>query len=367
MEFYKIGGYMLKKLFITSFLLFFLVAAYAQEMPAPHVDVFEISGFEPYIFEAKYPARVKSFNIATVVAKVSGTILNQFFKEGEFVEKGVPLFKIDEEIYKSDVEIIKSQLEVANVQLEKAKTDFERVSKSYKENVVSKQDYDNAKFAMEQAKANISLIKSQLQKAQISLEYTNILATDKGYTGLKMVNMGDYVTPGMPVVTITDSSSVYVDFSLPDKDFQNLKTDIKDFSMIDIKLDGFENLNGKITFVDTKVDEATSTIKVRAQFDNKDGLLTPGMFVRVYLKIVTSKSLIKIPQKAILQNPNGTICFVLDNDTVGVRPVQLVESKDDYFFVKGPFKPGDMVIVNNFFKIKPGAKVVVDKVIKEGN
>lgn len=126
-----------------------------------------------------------------------------------------------------------------------------------------------------------------------------------------------------------------MDFSLPDKDFQNLKTDIKDFSMIDIKLDGFENLNGKITFVDTKLDEETSTIKVRAQFDNKDGLLTPGMFVRVYLKIVTSKSLIKIPQKAILQNPNETICFVLDNDTVGVRPVQLVESKDDYFFVKG--------------------------------
>lgn len=72
---------------------------------------------------------------------------------------------------------------------------------NYKENVVSKQYYDNAKFAMEQAKANISLIKSQLQKAQISLEYTNILATDKGYTSLKMVNMGDYVTPGMPVVT----------------------------------------------------------------------------------------------------------------------------------------------------------------------
>jgi len=357
---------MLRKLFITSFLLLFFVATYAQEMPAPHVDVFEISGFEPYLFAAEYPAKIKAFNTATVVAKVSGTILNQSFKEGDFVEKGAPLFKIDDEIYKSDVEIIKSQLEVANVQLEKAKTDFERISKSYKENVVSKQDYDNARFALEQAKANISLIKSQLKKAQISLDYTNILATDKGYTGLKMVDIGDYVTPGTPVVIIMDSTQVYVDFSLPDKDFQNIKANIKDFSKIDIKLVGFENLKGEINFADSKVDEATSTLKMRAIFDNKDSLLTPGIFVKVALKSVTSKNLIKIPQKAILQNTKGTICFVVDNGIVGVRPVQIFESKDDYYFVQGPFKPSDKIIINNFFKIKPGAKVVVDKVIKEG-
>ncbi|MDK2792303.1 MAG: rane fusion protein multidrug efflux system [Deferribacteres bacterium] len=367
MEFYKNGGYMLKKLFITSFLLLFLVAANAQEMPAPHVDVFEISGFKPYVFEATYPAKVKAYNVATVVAKVSGTILNQSFKEGEFVEKGAPLFKIDDEIYKSDVEIIKSQLDVAKVQLEKAKADFERVSQSFKENVVSKQDFDNAKFALEQAKSNIALINSQLKKAQINLDYTNILATEKGYLGLKMVNIGDFVTPGTPVVTITDSTKVYVEFSLPDKDFSNLKNDLGDFSNVNLTLSGFENLNGKITFVDSKVDEATSTVKFRGLIDNKDKLLTPGIFVRVNFKSVTSKNLVKIPQKAVLQNPMGTICFVVENDVVGVRPLQIIESKDDFYFVQGPFKPNDKVITNNFFKVKPGTKVVIDKVIKEVN
>lgn len=357
---------MLKKLFVTSLLLLFLAAANAQEIPAPHVDVFEISGFQPYVFEATYPAKIKAFNVATVVAKVSGTILKQFFKEGDFVEKGAPLFKIDDEIYKSDVEIIKSQLEVANVQLEKAKTDFERISKSFQENVVSKQDYDNAKFALEQAKANVALTRSQLKKTQINLDYTNILATEKGYLGLKMVNIGDFVTPGTPVITIIDSTKVYVEFSLPDKDFFNLKESIQDFSDINLNLSGF-NLSGKITFVDSKVDEATSTVKIRGLIDNEKGLLTPGMFVRVILKGVTSKNLVKIPQKAVLQNPLGTICFVVENELVGVRPIQIVESKDDFYFVQGPFKPKDKIIINNFFKIKPGSKVKIDKVIKEVN
>jgi len=357
---------MFKKIVIAaSFFFTFLVGARAEQMPAPHVDVFEISGFQPYTFETTYPAKVKAFNVATVVAKVAGTITNQYVDEGKYVNKGETLFKIDDEVYKSDVEVLKSQLEIAKIQMKKAEADFERINKSFQENVVSKQDYDNARFALEQAKANIALIENQLKKSEINLKYTNITATEGGFAGIKLIDIGDYVLPGTPVIELTDSTKVYVEFSLPDNDYTKIKSALNDFSKTELFIENNENIKGKITFIDSKMDPDTVTVKVRATFENKNNSLIPGMFTRIRIKTVTGENLIKIPQKAVLQNPMGTICFVVENDTVAVRPLQIAESKEDFYFVKGPFKSGEKIILNNFFKIKPGAKVVIDKIIKE--
>lgn len=359
---------MFKKFFIIiTFLVLASLNSFAQpQAPTPHVDVFEIKGAEPFTFEATYPAKVRAVNTATVVAKVSGTIMKQYVNEGDFVNKDDMLFKIDDEVYSAEVEVIKSQLEVAKVKLEQAKTDFARVSKSYKENVVSEQDYDNARFALAQAQANVALINSQLKRAQIDLSYTNIIATEKGFAGIKMVDIGDYVTPGTPVIQLTDSTKVYVDFSLPDRDFEKIRTSLNDLSNITMGIQDKQYLSGKITFIDSKMDERTSTVKVRALYDNKERVLTPGMFIRLNLNISTSEQLVKLPQKAILQNPNGIVCFAIDdNNTVNVKPVQIVESKNDFYFVKGPFKPNEKIVLNNFFRIKPGAKVIVDKIIQQ--
>jgi len=103
---------------------------------------------------------------------------------------------------------------------------------------------------------------------------------------------------------------------------------------------------------------------MRALFDNSDNLLMPGQFVRVLTNNIIQKNIITIPQKAVLQKPLGTIVFIADQGHVSVRPVVLGNVSGDKFIVAGgPLKSGDKVIVNNFFRLKPGGEVVVDKII----
>jgi membrane fusion protein (multidrug efflux system) len=105
---------------------------------------------------------------------------------------------------------------------------------------------------------------------------------------------------------------------------------------------------------------------MRALVDNSDGYLMAGSFVRVVLNDIVQKNVITIPQKAVLQNPLGTIVFVEDNGKVGVKPIIIGnETGENYVVAGGPLQSGDKVIVNNFFRLKPGTDVVVDKIINQ--
>jgi membrane fusion protein (multidrug efflux system) len=118
--------------------------------------------------------------------------------------------------------------------------------------------------------------------------------------------------------------------------------------------------------MDINIDKSTSTVKIRASVNNKDGYLMPGSFVRVVTNDVVQKNVITVPQKAVLQNPLGTIVFIEKNGKVGVKPIVAGrETGNNYVVAGGPLKSGDKVIINNFFRLKPGAMVDVDKVINK--
>lgn len=123
---------------------------------------------------------------------------------------------------------------------------------------------------------------------------------------------------------------------------------------------------GVVDFIDANINEGTSTVKMRAVVENSDLKLMPGSFVRVTLNGIEQKGVITIPQKALLQNPMGTIVMIEENGKAAVRPVVPgKESGDKYVVAGGMLKSGDKVIVNNFFKVKPGNPVEVDKVINK--
>ena len=125
-------------------------------------------------------------------------------------------------------------------------------------------------------------------------------------------------------------------------------------------------VKGYVDFIDVNTDENTSTVKMRAIVDNANQKLMAGSFARVILRGITQKNVITIPQKALLQNPMGTIVMIEDNGKVAVRPVAVgKESGDKYIVAGGMVKSGDKVIVNNFFRVKPGNPVTIDKVINK--
>ena len=121
---------------------------------------------------------------------------------------------------------------------------------------------------------------------------------------------------------------------------------------------------GKLDFSDVKIDQQTSSLKMRAIFENREGNILPGEFVRVKLKGIVLKKMLEVPQKAVLQNEFGKIVFLVKKGKVVPAPVVTGESTGGNFIVKKGLKPGDLVIINNFFKIKPNSRVKIDKIIK---
>ena len=220
--------------------------------------------------------------------------------------------------------------------LDNASRNWERIKKLYAQQAVSEEKKDSALATYEQALATLALAKAQLRQAQIDLDYTNVKAPISGFTSLKQVDVGDLVTANPPttLVEITQNDKVYVEFSMPLKDYQNIKSGLwqmpKNNSQVSIEQDGkTSSLQGVIDFINVNIDKETSVVKMRATIDNKEGQLMAGNFARVLLSDIVQKNVITIPQKAVLQNPLGTIVFVEEQGRVGVRPVMLGKESNE--------------------------------------
>lgn len=366
---------LLKVSFVVSLLLTTAINADGapQAAPsAPKVDVYVVKETKEAPVSLEYPSRITSAKDVTITARVSGVLEKQLYTEGDLVQKGAAMYKIEPDIYAAEVASKQANLNVATVQLEKAQKDWDRADSLYKEKAISEQDKDSAYFTYLAAKANLDVAKAELRKVQVDLDYTTVRATINGISGMRLVDVGDYVTVGTPLVKITQTDPIYAEFSIPQIRQLKEKYSLKEGSWKNLQgaklqailvIDGKEYPEkGSINFIDSSVDNATSTLKARAVFKNKDAKLVAGEFAKLKLVGIVSKDVLAVPQKAVLQNPLGTIVFVVVDGKVAIRPVKIIEASEDKFIVSG-VQPKDVVIVNNFFRIKPNTPVTVDKTI----
>lgn len=321
--------------------------------------------------ELTYPGRTKSISSVTVVARITGILQKQFFKEGEFVSKGRVLFLIEPDLYQAAYQSAKANLEKIKAELEKAEKDWKRISTSFKDRLVSEQEKDAAWYAYQTAKANLKYAEAQLKQAEINLSYTQVKAPTSGITGQRLVDIGNLVNPGTPLVTITVIDPMYVEFSIPDRDLLKLGVKkrwvdlLKNTQVILLIEDRPYKYPGKIDFVDTVIDEKTSSVKVRAVFKNPEKIVLPNQFVRVTIKGLKKENVILIPQKAVFQGPTGPIVWVIENDKALPRPVKLGETYENYVVIEEGLKPGEIIVVDNLLKLRPGISVRVEKIIEE--
>ncbi len=338
-------------------------------MPPLEVDVYKVPPPSNVPVKFTYPARIKSPQKVTVVARVSGVLEKMFFKEGSYVREGQLLFLIEPDPYEAELMRAEANFSMAKAELEKAQKDWLRVKKSYEDKVVSEQVKDEAFYAYEKAKANVRSAEANLKLAQINYNYTKVRATASGYTGMKLTDLGSYVTPNTPLVTITVTDPVYVEFSLPDVDALTVKYGVspKELTkLLKVKLimDGGKEYTGRLNFFDVNVDEKTLTVSARAEIRNPENLLMPGQFVRVELTGLYRKNAILVPQQAVIQTPGGALVFIVENSRVFSRPVRLGELSNGYFVVERGLKPGDLVVINNLMKIKDGMPVKIAKYLE---
>lgn len=309
--------------------------------------------------EFEYPARLKSVQSADVYARVEGILLSQNFKEGDIVLEGQPLFQIDPKRYQARVTMARAQYDSAKANLDKAKRDWERTEALYKQGALTIDTYDNALYNYQSAKANVDNTKASLDDALIDLGYTKVVASFTGRIGMRRHDIGALVgAQGSNVLsTLTQLTPIYAEFSIPSNDFYYIR-DLEKTNIIAQVILGNDKLYdtlGSLNFVDSVIDQNTSSVKARAIFENEKYTLVPNEFVRVKLEGFEAKNAIAIPQNALLQDSQGSYVYVIKEGKAQIERVTLGKMlKNGLVLIINGLKSKDIVVTSDLTKISQG-------------
>lgn len=307
-----------------------------------------------------------------VRARVSGILLKRTYIEGQNVQAGQVLFEIDPEPYKATLDQAKGVLSQEVAKLEKARADRDRITPLFKENAVSRKDFDDANAAYNSAVASNSAAQASVRQAEINLGYTKVTAPISGVTSKLAQSEGSLISTSGDsgkLTTISQLDPLYANFSYSEQDKQELETAQRDGLIVladasklsaTIKLaDGsLYSETGKVNFSDNRVDPTTGTIRARAIFNNAKNELLPGQFVRVILHLGTRKNSILVPERAVVQSQADFMLLTVDKDNKVVpKPVTLGARYQGQVIITSGLKAGDKVIIEGQMKAQPGSIV----------
>lgn len=307
----------------------------------------------------EYAARLKSIQSVGVYARVQGVLLSKNFKEGDIVQEGQLLFKIDPARYVAKVKQAKAQRQSAEANFIKANRDWQRVEKLYKQGVYTIDQYDTSRSNFLSAQANVASTQAVLDDVQIDLGYTDVVATISGRIGMRSYDVGNLVgANGQEVLTtITQLSPIYAEFSIPNTDYYFMR-DLEN-SRIQVEYilgngKAYEKL-GKLDFVDSVLDPQTATIKARSIVDNEEYKLLPNEFVRVRLKGFEAQNAIAIPQSALLQDSQGSYVYIIQDGKAKIVRVTLGQNlRNNQVLIVSGLSNGDELVLNQLSKVREG-------------
>jgi membrane fusion protein (multidrug efflux system) len=324
---------------------------------------------------ADLPGRVDAVRDAQIRARVTGIVQKITFKQGGDVKENDLLFKIDPSQYKAAYDQAAAQLKQSQADLFSAKALADRYAPLVKANAVSKQEYDNAVASYRQADAAVAAAKANLQSASINLGYTDVVSPISGRIGKPLVTEGALVeaSSATQMALVQQLDPIYVDFTQSTTDLAALRKAFaagqlqkvgNDAALAQIMLeDGSEYAHaGKLLFTGITVDPTTGQVNLRAEFPNPDQVLLPGMYVRVRLTQGINDQGLLVPQQALQRTPDGMQSLMLVKDgkieQVSVTTGEAIKGR---WVITSGLKPGDVVVVEGFQKVRPGAPVKVSQ------
>jgi len=305
----------------------------------------------------------KALNTVTVRPQVDGKLINISFTEGQAVEKGYVLAKIDPVTYQAAYDQTVAKKAQDEAQLANAKLDLERYIRLAASNAVNKQQLDTQRALVAQLEAQVKLDQAAIDNARAMLSYTEVVAPISGRTGIRQVDEGNIVKAAEPmgIVILTQLRPISVFFNLPQQELPVLNRAQAEspLSVDALGPDGTTVLDkGKVVVIDNQVDQTTGTIKIKAEFPNANLQLWPGQFVNVRVLIDTLRQVVVVPTAAIQRGPNGTFVYALkDDSTVAVRPVTLAQQDDAQTVVASGLQPGERVVTTGFARLTEGTQV----------
>ena len=330
------------------------------------------------------PGRVRAFTTSEVRPQVSGVIQAKLFEEGADIQAGQILYRIDPALYQASFKEAKAALNKAEANAVALNLKAQRYSGLVKSGAVGKQDYDDALAAARQANAETASARETLETAGINLGYTEVRSPVSGRIGRSFVTEGALVTQNQidPLAKIQMISPVNVDITQSSSQMiklrqalysGSLKTGGARSAMVRLYLEGnvpfmrsgvdgrLEWAEGELMFADISVDESTESVTMRAKFDNADGVLLPGMYVRAELIEGVLEDAILVPQKCIMRDArNEPQVLVLKPEgaeeafKVEPRTVTLGREYDNNWIVTSGLGESELLVVDGLQKARPG-------------
>ncbi|WP_447830375.1 efflux RND transporter periplasmic adaptor subunit [Aeromonas salmonicida] len=307
-----------------------------------------------------------------VRSRVNGILLERTYVEGQPVTAGQELFLIDPAPYKVALEQAKGALAQEQARFNKARADRDRIIPLFKRQVVSRKDYDDTIASYEAAIASRQAAQATVKEAELNLSYTQVTAPIDGMASKSSQSEGSLISTNANsslLTTITQYNPLYVNFSYSEQDRLNFETSVRK-GLIEAKdttnwrthirlADGSVYPQaGKLNFSDNRVDPQTGTIRARAIFDNKEGVLLPGQFVRLTIDLGIRKNAIVVPARAIVQSQADRMVMVVDgDDKVVPRPVRLGPAIAEGVLIESGLDAGERYIVEGLMKARPGSIV----------
>ena len=324
--------------------------------------------------------RIEANLSVDIIARVSGWLQNKYFEEGDRVTKGQKLFLIEPDEYVLASQNARATVNENSAVYKNSQIDLQRAEQLLKDDLVSREYYDNALTQRNRNRAALDGAIAQMKQANLNLSYTNITSPMDGRIGKVNISVGNYVTPSSGAIAeIYSTNPMKVIFPLNSGDFIELKkyykaaseAERKDESAVSVLLglaDGTQyEIEGKIEFVDNKVDESTGTVTLRAIFENPDELLVPGDYAKVTIRINKPYRVMMIPQSATKTDVGtGYYVWVVKDGKVIKKDIKVNRNIDNNWIVEGGLDENDEVVVKGIQDIyKSGQKVKATPYVKE--
>lgn len=354
----------------TALLLSFLaaapVAAQQPQQPAA-IPVGVVAVAEEDVTEAtSLIGRVEAVDRVSLIARVTGFLEQQAFRDGQDVAKDDLLFVIEREPFVASVNAAKADLASSEALKLNADLQLQRAEELVRTNNIPVATRDQRRAEAAAAAARVLEAQAALEQAEINLGYTLIRAPVAGRIGRASVSVGNVVTPQSGTLALLVSQDpMYVTFPVSQRILLDIKrerqaggADNNNFKVRLAFADGtvYDQL-GAIDFLDVTVAQGTDTVMVRAKIANPQRLLTDGMFVSVRVEGGEAEKKVVIPQSAVLLDQQGAYVFVVEQGRAAVRRIRTGQPQGARIAVEEGLRPGDMLVVDGIQRIRPGAPV----------
>lgn len=354
------------------------VAATPAPPPPRSVEIMQIvPGDLPIEFE--FVGRTESSHRVEIRSRVSGFLDEIVYTEGEFVEEGDVLFRIDPAPFESRLRAANAELAQQRSRLEIAEALLARIEPLAAMDAIAAKELDDARGKVREAAAAVEAASARVFDAELNLGYTTITAPVRGLTGSASQREGAYLTATTGALTyVARVNPIWVEFSVTETQLlRSLRSkeagtirypDRSEFRVVIELADGTRHPeSGRISFADASVSSRTGSVLVRAEIPNTAERIHPGQYVRLYLHGAVRPSAIAVMQRAVLEGPKGPYVWVVDRDgKAEQRPITLGPWHGDMWIVESGLRQGDRVVVNGTVGLQPGVPLMISRIVDTG-